>query len=156
MPIIETVARALFRAAVPSWFREGLSFNAMQRQALALGMSYRRKVMLTDFRSITGLIRGEYAARGVRHDVKFPQAKMIETDLARDYKYRVHGRVNYEDRVTGESFTKQVSLYSDRWLSLEAYGREFEKWKEREDYESGVTVTSTDFAVVEHNSGLSY
>ena len=156
MPVLATVARSLFRAAIPSWHKAGLSFNAMQRQAIALGMSYRRTVMLTDFRSITGLIKGEFAARGVAHETRYPKNKMVETDLGRDYKYRVHGRVEYQDTVTGDTFSKQVSLYSNRWLSLDAYGREFERWKDREEYETGVNVVSTDFVVIEHNQGMSY
>lgn len=156
MAIADNIARMLFRAAAGNFSRSGWSFNQAYRTAVDWGWSYRRTNMLTDWNSINGLVKGWTRAKNVSPTAKFPQKNMFETDLSRDYKYRVHGFATYQNQATGEEFKKEISMYTDRWLSLDTYQNEFEKWKEKEQYETGLSVVSTDFQMVEHNSGFTY
>ncbi len=137
MAVATELFRAVWRMLVPSLYEQGFSFRgamAVMRESYG---ALRTATALTDWRSILGIIKGEYAARSVDPVKKFPQNKMVETDLGRAFKYRVYGQATYTDLMTGESTIKMVSMYTDTWFSKEEWAKEYERWKEKEAYETG-------------------
>lgn len=156
MAIATELYRAVWRMLAPSLYEQGFSFRgamAVMRESYG---PLRTATALTDWRSILGLIKGEYAARSVDPVKKFPQNKMVETDLGRAYKYRIYGQATYTDIMTGESTTKMVSMYTNKWLSKDGWAAEYERWIEKESYETGWKLTKIDMKVTEHNAGYSY
>ena len=156
MPLIEGVARAVWRAFIPAFFSQGYTFRGAIAMLRGLGYGLRTTVALTDWRSINGLIRGQYAARNVDPAKRYPQNKMVETDLGRAYKYRVYGQATYTNIATGEESSKIVSLYTNTWFSKQGWAKEFERWKEKMEYETGWLISNVDMKVAEHNAGFSY
>lgn len=148
--------RAAFRAMVPLWAELGYTFNAMTLKARDLGLSFRRITMLSDIRSVMGLIRGEVAAKGVDPDERYPKTKMVETDLARAYRYRVYGWAEYLNMDTGETDRRRISMYTDEWLSLKDQAAIWEREQKDEYGEKREIIDSVKFTVVEHNRGLKY
>ena len=156
MAVATELFRAVWRMLVPSLYEQGFSFRgamAVMRESYG---PLRTATALTDWRSILGLIRGEYAARNVDPVKKFPQNKMIEADLGTSVRYRVYGWATYTDIMTGESVTKQISMYTNNWFSLEGWAHEFRRWKKKKLYEEGWELINVDMKVAEHNAGLSY
>ncbi len=153
---LEGIARAAFRMVIPSYSAMGWSMNAMIRRAQAVGLSYRRQLMLNDIRAVMGLMKGERLIAGVAREVKFPKNRMIEASLSRDYKYRVHGLATYQNEFTGVESSNRVSFYTDSWLSLDQWQADFAAGLADYEYEEGVTLTKIDFKSVEHNEGTPY
>jgi len=156
MAVIEGLARATWRILVPSLYQAGYSFRGAISIMRSVYGPLRTQTALVDWRSLNQLIKGEYAARNVDPVKRFPQNKMVETDLGRAYKYRVYGTATYTDKLTGETSTKNISMYTNSWLSKNGWADQFEGWKEKTDYETGWSLTGVDMKVTEHNAGFSY
>lgn len=150
-------ARAFARLIMPDLVTRGFGANRIIREMVSMGMkTYRRKVMLSDIREYTGLIRREKAARAVAPDIPFSRGAMVECEIPADMKYRGFLDVEFRDIKTGEVWTASKSFYSDErkssteWIS-DFIGKYQDYWTEK-SYE----MTSIALKGVEHQAGWRY
>lgn len=151
------VARALFRALIPSWVEMGLSASGMVREARALGVpTYRNIDMLADIREFQGFMRRESLV--TKWDVnKVPHhGLMTEVGLRRDRRYRIFSNVTTQDRITGEVDTHLVSFYSDEKKSFAEWESDYQSMVEESAYDPGVDILYMQTRAVEHNKGWAY
>ncbi|NVM22324.1 MAG: hypothetical protein HWN68_11160 [Desulfobacterales bacterium] len=149
-------ARAIFRTAIPDFLRRGFSVNAMIREARAWGVSYRRTEMLGDVREFQGYFVNESRVRTLDRDVIPSSWYMQETDLRRIRRYRVHGNITYRNPLTGEEWTKPMSLYDDTLKTLNEWEEDYkDDVKERMEFYE-IEVVGIDFRAIQHNRGFEY
>lgn len=150
-------ARAFARLIMPDLVKRGFGANRILRELTSMGMkTYRRKVMLSDIREYTGLIRREKSARAAAQHLPFPRGSMVETDLMADVKYRGFLDVEFRDTETGEIWSSTKSFYTDELKSPEGWiadfsGRYQEYWGRK-----GYELTSIELKGVEHAAGWRY
>lgn len=125
----ETIAR--MRGA----FREGLSASRFIADMRAVGLSYRRTDMLSDWRSINELERKEGVLRYVRKD-RYPTEKSmaaVSWATSKEYMYKV--KVQSVIKI-GEPITERfVNVMSDVPLTPAMLEAEVEeRWGEWEKY----------------------
>jgi len=151
-----TELRAFGKPFIPQLVAQGLSSNRIIGELAKYGVSYRRQNMLADIREITGLARMEAFTRAVNPAQAFPKFGMIETELRRDRKYRVFGKLEYQDTLTGETFEKQVSFYTDINKGKDLWDEDFLGEYEEGEYKPAKYVTGFNILNVEHQAGWSY
>lgn len=150
-------ARAFARLIMPDLVKRGFGANRIIRELGSMGMeTYRRKVMLSDIREYTGLIRREASARAASPDLPFPKGSMVETELMADVKYRGFLDVEFRDTETGEVWSSTKSFYTEELKSPEGWiddftGRYQEYWGRK-----GYELTSIKLKGVEHAAGWRY
>lgn len=116
-------ARAVFRSFAPRWAKLGWSANAMINEAKKLGISYRRKDMLTTTRWAKNLQRLEEAVRRTPGDELFPQYAMVPSDFRSARRYLIHAEIHYVDQFTGTDEIQHISFFDntrktkDQWLA---------------------------------------
>jgi len=154
--ISENLARALFRMAVPSWIKEGLSMNAMLRQASELDFGVRRQWGQGEIRRLSGLIKNAYQLSHANPAAPVRSTLITETELGRDRRYRVYGNATFYNPLTGSENTRLVSFYTDNFGTPLELGDMFSDDFDRDNYEEGVTVTDFSLQGVEHNEGMKY
>lgn len=148
--------RAIFRATIPNFVRLGYSANAMIREAVGWGVSYRRTDMLSDVREFLGRFVNEGRVSQLGRDEIPRPWHMVETDLRRLRNYRVWGDAEYFDPLTGRTTKQLISFYDDELRSEEDWEEEFRQQKEEAEYKTGIEFISFSMRSIEHNKGFSY
>lgn len=154
--IISFAARALFRVLLPTYVRTGRSMNYMIRDAMRLGISYRRTDMLGDIRYFQNWFKFEALTSKLPKDQRVPPHLMSEVDLTRSRKYRAFGEATYEHPITKATFSKDVSIYDNTRRSPIAYEEKMIQEIEEDPSQAGWNLVDVRFRVVEHNQGWSY
>lgn len=148
--------RAFGKPFIPQLVRQGLSSGRIISTLKQHGVSYRRTDMLKDIREVTGLARMESFTRAADPRKAFPKFGMIETTLRKDRRYRVFGKLEYRDTLTGETFMKDVSFYTDTNKGKELWDDDFLDQYEMGEYKPAMYVTDFTIVNVEHQTGWSY
>ena len=99
-------------------FGRGLSANAALSTFKELGGSVRRTDFLNIYRELRGVTEAAYHVRNIRKDFmpdpdRLPHAI---TNIRRDYSFNV--RLNIRDGESGERFTRNITVTSDRNMTL--------------------------------------
>lgn len=129
------INRAEVIARMRGAFREGLSASRFFNDMKAVGLTYRRIDMLSDWRTINELERKEGVLRYVRKD-RFPTEKTIAAvawEISQEYMYKV--KVSSVIKI-GEPITERfVNIMSDVPMTPEMIEAEVEqRWGEWEKY----------------------
>ena len=148
--------RAFGKPFIPQLVRQGLSSGRIISTLIEHGVSYRRQDMLRDIREVTGLARMESFTRAADPRQAFPKFGMIETELRKDRRYRVFGKLEYRDTLTGETFEKNVSFYTDTNKGKDLWDEDFLDQYEMGEYKPAKYVTGFNIVNVEHQAGWSY
>lgn len=152
MPIERAFARVVIKAMIP----EGFSQRAIMREVRRLGYGYRTKTMGSDIRRLSGRYLNEGYVKKLDPAAVVPKDLMVEGELKRSFKYRIHGDATYLDRDTGEYITQKGSLYTDRYISKEGMERDFIEKKPRPRTPPRYMAVGFDVTSVEHNEGFDY
>lgn len=160
MPIFNP--RPFARMLMPSMVREGLNRTTIRNRLRAMGFGYRNTEMLRDIREFQGFLGKEGLFRDFPPDLLPTPDLMTEIDLTRPaYKYRVFGRVEKVNVLSGRSITQTVSFYTNDLKSMEDMAEEYIDLLETETLnESQILHTeeleSFQFIGIEHNAGYPY
>ena len=136
MAIIESFLRrpsAIMR--IPDAISRGLSATAFIGELKGLGLSYRKTIMLSDWRSVSGIEAKKNLIQYVRKDRK-PSAKVVpdvEWELSREYMYKANtwSRLKPDEPLT-ERF---VNIMSDEPMSPQEVEEQVEsQWVQWEKY----------------------
>ena len=112
------IRRTLFRSLARTVFERGFSANYAIRVARGLGLGYQRKLMLTDFREVTGLIKKAKAWRFIPKKYLPPPYLIEKTDFAIRTAYHYVFDVDIRDKRTGLTKTVQRTIASDEILTI--------------------------------------
>jgi len=148
--------RAFGKPFIPQLVRQGLSSGRIIEQLITYGVSYRRKDMLKDIRTITGLTRMESFTRAADPRKAFPKFGMVDAVLRKDRKYRVFADLEYRDSLTGETFMKEISMYSDNNMGKDLWSEAFLAKYEEGEYITARYITDLNIKAVEHQTAWSY
>ena len=150
------MARAIGRLLIPQFVQQGMGSNEIQRQFKAMGLGWRRQVMLADIREVTGMMKLERIVRAIPRNQLPRKSHVVETDLRRARKYRVHAEITYEDTETGEIITKKGSFYTDTLDTPAGWEDQYIEMKRKEDYKPDQEVLAVQPVSIEHNKGFRY
>jgi len=120
---------------IPSAIARGLTPTAFIKELKAAGLSYRRTLMLADWRSVAGIEAKKDLIKYVRKD-RLPSMRAIadvEWELSAEYMYKA----NVWSRLTPDSpLTERfVNIMSDKPLTPAQMEAEvYERWGEWERY----------------------
>ncbi|GAH56389.1 unnamed protein product [marine sediment metagenome] len=131
MAEVRSQALLLMRKA----FRKGQSASSFIQGMKAKGLSYRRTVMLSDWRSVNELERKEGAFRYVRKDYYPSKQSLAEVEwkLSQEfmYKVKVQSRLRPDEPITD----RFVNIMSDIPMTPRQVQEQVEsKWAEWEKY----------------------
>ena len=146
------IARAVFRAMIPSYVSRGFSANAMILDARKYMPMYQRSTMLQDIRQFQGLFVGEKTQGALTRDKSIPVSKMPAYDYGDRPKYRVHGMAQFINPETNELKSAPMSFFTNRHYSPEGYEHFMEDRVDMDEYIPGWNLLGVDFRVVERNS----
>jgi len=119
---------------IPDAITRGLSPTAFINELKGMGLSYRKTLMLSDWRSVSGIEAKKDLIKYVRKDRK-PSMRVVpdvEWEMGQEYMYkvRVMGRM-MPDKPIEEHF---VNIMSDNPMSpLEVEQQVTERWAEMQD-----------------------
>lgn len=121
---------------MPEAIARGLSAEGFIRELKGIGASYRRTLMLADWRSVSGIEAKKDVVKYVRRD-RLPSIKAVadvEWELSKEYMYKVKAWTQtHPDEPLAERF---VNIVSDRLLTpLQIEEQIYERWGEWEKYE---------------------
>lgn len=149
--------RAWSRAAMPELVARGLGSNAIVRQLKDWGLGkYRRAVMLSDIREFTGLHKLERAVRLIDAYKPAPRHVMVETELRRDRRYRVFGKMEVFNQLTGETEDQIISFYDDENLGKKQWIERFQDQFYAMQYDPQRIITKTEITAIEHQKGWKF
>jgi hypothetical protein len=120
---------------IPDAIARGLTPTAFIKELMAEGLSYRRTLMLADWRSVAGIEAKKDVAKYVRKD-RVPTMRVmadVEWELSKEYMYKVKtwSRTSPDEPLT-ERF---VNLPSDKLLTPREIEQQVgERWGEWERY----------------------
>lgn len=146
------ISRALFRAVIPTYLRQGLSANAMILDFRGYGLGYRRSAMLQDIRQFQGFFVGEARQKSISRTNPVPLSVTPSHDYGAKPDYRVYGYANWEHPETGEVRSTPVSFFTDQHLSPEQYEDFMGVEMEISDSEPGWNFLNADFRMIERNA----
>lgn len=113
---------------IPQAIARGLTVEGFIRQLKASGMSYRRTLMLADFRSVSNTTAREGLLRYIRKTV-FPSLRLIADveweKMTHEYMYRV--KVFYREKPRGKLQEEFRNVMSNTPLTIEEIERTFEQ-----------------------------
>lgn len=142
---------------MPKWVEAGKSARALQTfMQESFGSAYRWENMLKDFREFTGLFKKEGLIRGLDPAAVAPRGYMVEHDLGRDYRYRAFFDADYEDALTGERRTANVSFYDDSLRSQDEWEDRFRDVLDDPLYGEGFEFKGLRLRSLEHNREWGY
>ncbi len=156
MAVIQSVTEIIRRSVISNLVSAGLGSNAIIRELGTLGLSYRRVNMLADIRSASGLMKLEKTISTISASIPFPRYAMVESTLRRNRRYRVYGKLELNNALTGEHEIRNVSWYTNTRDSKEGWARDFLSAYERETYEGSMYAVDLTVSSVEHQSGWKY
>jgi hypothetical protein len=155
--------RGWARAIIPGLARTGLGSNAIIRQLRNLAEGefgqrtlYRKKEMLRDIRSVTGLIKNEAAFTQYDAYADVPKYLMMDVRLRQDERYLIHGKVNIMNNITGEIESRHVSFYSDILKSKAQWASDFTDYYPAYEYDDTEELMDVEIIGAEHNEGWSW
>jgi len=148
--------RAVARAAIPGFLKQGLTANAIIRQLMPMGLTYRRVAMLADIRQFSGLAKLEGAVRRLDPAKLFPQYTMVESDYRSARRYLVRARMVIEDAESLEQSERWVSFYTNKRMSKDQWTEAFVAGYAHARYAEGESIISVSIASVEHKKGWGY
>ena len=120
---------------IPDAIGRGLSASGFIKELQEAGLSYRRTLMLADWRSVSGIEAKKDLIKYVRKD-RIPSMRVVadvEWDLSAEYMYKakVWSRLRKDEPLT-ERF---VNIMSDKPLTpAELESQIYERWGEWEKY----------------------
>lgn len=104
----------LFRLIAPELYRYGLSANKAIEFARKIGISYRRKDMLEDWRNVLDLKKQWEGLQNVKKDAR-PSLDLIEySPFASEGKFRWVARVEYY--TEGNVFSEKHISFETDWI----------------------------------------
>ncbi len=149
--------RAVARAMMPAFIKQGVSAGAFRRRLIRqFGSAYRWQVLLGDYREFSGMQRFESAVKSLRPSAKPSPTIMTELRMRRERRYRGIGRATYRNLETGEEYTQNISMYDDKFDSKQAFTDTFIEDKRKAEYKPEYEIVSIDWYVIQHNEGWSY
>ena len=150
------MARAIGRLLIPQFVAQGMGSNEIQRQFKAMGLGWRRQVMLADIREVTGMMKLERIVRAIPRNQLPRKSHMVETDLRRARKYRIFVEAHVEDIETGEQYIVKKSMYSDELNTPEGWESEYIDHEQEDTTDPTKWINGVDLVSIEHNKGFAY
>ena len=152
MPVYRSVAINIFKALSG----EGLSINKMIGMVRDLGYGYHAQTMQDDARRALDLLKYEKSITRLGFDEYIPREQMIETELAQDAKYRVHGYMTVYDEETDTYLTQKASFYTDDYSRTGDYGQSFFDFYTGRYEQQDLEIVEFKTRAVEHNTLMGY
>jgi len=112
------IRRTLFRSFVKVAFPKGYTANRMIRIAKDLGISYQRKLMLSDIREVTGLKKKEKAWRFIPKKFYPPLYLIEKTSFAIRTNYHYVFNVSIRNKITGLVEEAHRTIATDDFLTI--------------------------------------
>lgn len=156
MGVVGGMNRAIFRALIPSWLRQGYSPTAIIRHASSLGYGVRKQWGLAQIREYQGFFRHEKAVTDWPSDRIPHRGLMTEVELKYPRKYRVFADADHFNWETGQSEKRVVSFYTDELSPYDNWESRYIEQKEEAEYRVFETVVSLKVRGIEHNKGWRY
>jgi hypothetical protein len=121
---------------MPEAIARGLTVAGFIRELQEAGLSYRRTLMLGDWRSVAGIEAKKDVVKYIRKD-RLPTIKAVadvEWELSKEYMYKVKA---WSETKPGEPLTERfVNIMSDRLMTPAQIEQQVqERWGEWEKYE---------------------
>lgn len=122
---------------MPAAMARGLTVEGFIRELRSTIGTYRRTLMLSDWRSVNNIEARKDVVKYIRKD-RLPSMKAVadvEWEMSQEYMYKVHTR---SQKQPGEPLTERfVNIMSDKLLTpAQALGEVSERWGEWEKYEN--------------------
>lgn len=147
---------AQIRALVPGLLSQGLSRRGMLRVLRGEGFAIRTQDFLGIVNEFQGFIKYESMYRRLKGSTSIPKFIMTEMRLAYPTAYRIFGNQILSNPVTGETWEKPVSFYSDTANTPEEIeSNYYEEFGGADEY-GGYDFVSFQVRNVQHNTGWSY
>lgn len=135
--------RAIIKAVIPDFVNQGFSFNRFQKYMRQVhGFAYRRADMLSDWNKTAGVIRNAPRFDALNYDDFIPDNAMASVQFTRPRRYRWFGEATYENPLTGETYKKWVSGYTNRDPQMGAWESEFMQAVEDSELYGSFTLES--------------
>jgi len=150
------VRRAASRVIIPALLAQGLSARRIVATLRTMKLGYRYQTMLQDIRTLGGLAKHEKAIRKIALDQVVPRHLMVETYIARGYRYLVRGKLKVWDEATGTEKEKWVSFYTDVLKTKRDWTTEFLTPYTQYQYAPGEYIRGLEIVSVEHQRGWAH
>lgn len=135
---------------------QGWSANRIQGYLTGRGIGLRRATVQGIVRTVTGRMKGERIIQGLGGLDELKPGHMVETALGRPRRYRVFGNATYHDPTSDQTFTRQVSFYTDERALKVEYGDLFDAYVTKMGASAQLELAAFEMRSIEHNRGWAY
>ena len=156
MAYVGGYARAIGRMFIPQYLNLGWSMNKIITQLKSEGLGWRRKVMLSDIREYSGMMKNEYQITHARSDRKLSTRLMTEVTMAQPRRYHVVADASFYNRHTGEMVDRTISWYDNDLRTFGEWVSEYEQAGATFEYDPTFQLTGMKIRAVKHQKGWEY
>ena len=135
---------------------QGLSTRAIQLALSASGLGIRRQKVTDYVRLIRGAPEREKLLRSAAGTGVVPRAAITNMDFSQPTKYRAYGNQIVENKLTGETFSRPGSVFSDELKDPLDYESDMIEQNEKNPSDPALVVIGFEVTDLYHNRDKGY